>query len=133
MTDQVDRKETEAAGIKVMAHDFFTPQTIKCAKVYYFRTVLHDWSDDNCRTILKHTREAMAADSVVVVDEIVLPLTGATLKQMNSDLTMMAIIGAMERTREQWAGLLESSGLRVRDVWIYDEQSQNGIIVGVPV
>ena len=132
MIGLVDKDAASAAGITAMAHDFYTPQPVKGAKVYYMRTVLHDWNDERCEVILRHIRGAMAPDSVIIIDETVLPEMGATERQMNSDLAMMMIVGARERTQSQWQSLLESAGLRLRDVRIYDGSGKMGLIAAVP-
>ena len=132
MIDQIDTSAATSAGLEAMAHDFWTPQPVKGAKVYYLRTVLHDWPDAECGTILKHLRDAMAEDSVIVIDESVIPAKGASIAQMNFDITMLAAAGAMERSEGQWRELLESVGLRIRDIWIYDKGMNNGLIVAAP-
>ena len=133
MIDLVNKDEAKAMDLEPMAHDFFTPQPVKGAKVYHLRNVLHDWPSDSCRSILKHLRDAMAPDSVVMVDEIVVPNVGATANQMHFDLTMMACVAAMERSEKQWQELFAAVGLKIRNIWIYDQQLQSGLIVGVPV
>lgn len=46
-------------GIELQVHDFFTPQPIKGARAYFLRSCLHDWPDEQCRTILGHLKDAM--------------------------------------------------------------------------
>lgn len=132
MIGQVDTAGAEAIGLEAMAHDFFTPQPVKGAKVYYLRLVLHDWPDAECQIILKQLREAMESDSVIVVDEQVVPAKGASKAQIDFDLTMLAAVGAMERNERQWADLFSSAELRLRNVWVYDEHLHSAIIVCVP-
>ena len=131
MIDQVDREVAEASGLEPMVHDFYTPQPVKGAKVYYLRTVLHDWGDEQSQKILTQLREAMAEDSVMVIDEIVVPAQGASVMQTNFDITMMAAAGAMERSEAQWRELLSAVGLKIRDIWIYDRGMNSGLIVAV--
>lgn len=50
---------SEESGIELQVHDFFTPQPVKGARAYFMRSVLHDWPDKQCRTILCHLRDAM--------------------------------------------------------------------------
>lgn len=50
------------SGIELQVHDFFTPQPIRGARAYFMRSVLHDWPDEQCRTILEHLRDAMEPD-----------------------------------------------------------------------
>lgn len=49
----------QSRRIELQVHDFFTPQPIKGARAYLFRSVLHDWPDEQCRTILGHIKDAM--------------------------------------------------------------------------
>lgn len=55
----------------VQGHDFFTPQPIKNARVYFMRMILHDWSDSACIQILKHIRDAASPDTeLIVIDSL---------------------------------------------------------------
>lgn len=47
------------SGIELQVHDFFTPQPVRGARAYFMRSVLHDWPEELCRTILGHLRDAM--------------------------------------------------------------------------
>ena len=49
--------------VELQPHDFFEPQPIKGAKVYYLRLILHDWPDEVCRTILRNIIPAMNSES----------------------------------------------------------------------
>lgn len=52
-------------------HDFFEPQPIPGARVYFVRVVLHDWDDDHAIKILKNLRRVAALESrLVIVDHI---------------------------------------------------------------
>lgn len=46
---------------------------------------MHDYPDDKCRTILQHTVAAMSADSVVLLDDVVLPDHGAHPYSLDKD------------------------------------------------
>jgi demethylsterigmatocystin 6-O-methyltransferase len=132
MIATVDKAAAERAGVEAMVHDFYTPQPVKGAKVYYLRSVLHDWTDDLCTKILLQLREAMAEDSVIVLDEIVIPDKGARIMQMHSDLAMLAALGARERSESQWSELLSTAGLHIRNVWTYDEGLGGSLIMAIP-
>lgn len=45
----------EGKGIECLAHEFFTPQPVKGARLYYFGSIFHDWSDEKSQTILTHS------------------------------------------------------------------------------
>lgn len=70
--------------LKFMEHDFFTEQPVKNADIYFFRWILHDWSDKYCLQILRQLIPAMKEGGKVMVYEAVLadgPETRWTEKQ----------------------------------------------------
>ena len=119
LPDTIERvKGTEAPGMEAMVHDFFTPQPIKQARAYYLRNVLHDWSNDSCTHILKNLAAVMEPGySKVLINETVVPLKGASLFTVQSDLNMMSSLAGMERTESQWHDLLKSAGLKIEKIW----------------
>ncbi|KAL8785484.1 MAG: hypothetical protein Q9195_008627 [Heterodermia aff. obscurata] len=58
--------------IEFMKHDFFTEQPIKSAQIYFFRWILHDWSDKYAVRILKNLIPAMRDGTRVVLFETIL-------------------------------------------------------------
>jgi len=55
--------------VSFMEHDFFTPQPIKGAAVYFFRWILHDWSDKYALRILQSLIPEMTERSQVILYE----------------------------------------------------------------
>ncbi|KAF1952680.1 S-adenosyl-L-methionine-dependent methyltransferase [Byssothecium circinans] len=96
---------------EVMAHDFFTSQPIHGARVYYLRSILHDWDDAK---ILK-----------VLINEFAIPNRGASAFAMRSDFMVMALAGAVERTEKQWNALLNSAGLKIDQIWTAEPESES--------
>ena len=105
------------SGIEAMQHDFFTPQPVKGAKAYYLRTVLHDWPDKQVRKILENIRAAMSRDSILLINENVLPESNVPLYPAMLDLSMMAIFSSLDRTQTQFKELLDSAGFKLLQVW----------------
>ncbi|KAG5634918.1 hypothetical protein H0H81_000331 [Sphagnurus paluster] len=64
----------ESGTARFQVHDFFKPQPIKNAAVYFLRVVLHDWPDAQARLILLRLREAAAPETRLVLGDFVLPL-----------------------------------------------------------
>ncbi|EPS34232.1 hypothetical protein PDE_09196 [Penicillium oxalicum 114-2] len=106
------------AGIEAQGYDFFDPQPVKGAKAYYLRTVLHDWPDEQARQILARVREAMAPDSLLLINETLLPESGIALSSAQADLTMMVSFASLERTKAQFEQLLNDSGFELVKVWM---------------
>ena len=64
--------------VEFMAHDFLQPQPIQSADVYFFRFILHNWSDKYCTIILRSLIPAMKAGSRVVIYEFLIPDVAST-------------------------------------------------------
>lgn len=92
-------------GVENMAHDFFQPQPVKGAKFYYMRGVPHNHPPHKVRQIFERIREAMALDSVLLVDETVLPDRDVGFIAASIDLTMLGAFASMERTEVEWLSL----------------------------
>jgi demethylsterigmatocystin 6-O-methyltransferase len=89
---------------------------------------MHDWPDDKAATILRNIRAAMGPDSRVLIDDAVLPDTGANWKSAMADLAMMTFAGK-ERTKYQWESLAESAGLRVEQIHTYVASTYTAVLV----
>lgn len=118
-------------GVEFMTHDFFKPQPVTRAKFYYLRNVLHDWPRDKAVAILSRVREAMGPDSQLLVDEIVVPNSGAHWQATSMDMLMMMGVGASERTVDEWRDLLDEAGLRIVKIHTYLPRHQDSIIQAV--
>ncbi|KID82751.1 O-methyl transferase B [Metarhizium guizhouense ARSEF 977] len=116
-------------GIEAMEHNFDNLQPIKNAKFYYVRNVLHGLPDSNCIAMLKKIAPSMNAESVLVIDDIVIPDIGARSQACQLDFIMMASIAGMKRTRQQWHTLLKAAGFNVVDIRTYSEPLQDSLIL----
>ena len=96
------------------------------------RNILHDYPEDQCHLIIKNTIGAMGPDSLLLIDDMVLPNTGVHWQATQLDMQMLASLASMERTKEQWYALLESAGLRIVKILTYTLSLQDSIIVAVP-
>ncbi|KDN67897.1 putative O-methyltransferase [Colletotrichum sublineola] len=104
--------------IELIEYDFHTEQPVKGARAYYLHSVLHDWTDEVCRSILSHITAAMKPGySKLLVNENVLPPTGANWQATALDIMMMTLNSSRERTEGQWRNLLESAGLKIVKIW----------------
>lgn len=80
---------------------------------------MHDWSDDKCRVILKHTVAAMERGfSKLLIEDYIIPDQNAWPKEALTDMIVMAWCSGIERTRQRWTELLESVGLTITRFWL---------------
>ncbi|PDP85343.1 methyltransferase [Glycomyces fuscus] len=86
------------------------------ADVYLLSRVLHNWSDEDARTVLRHCREAMAPDGLVLIAERVLPDDGLPWLSVVLDAHMMVMTTGAERTEREYEALLRPAGLTTREI-----------------
>lgn len=116
--DEVERKGGLGEEIRCEVYDFFKPQPVQGARIYFYHFILHDWDDASCRQILANTAAAMKPGySKLILNEIVLPDKGAPLQMALWDMQMMVMVGGRERTEREWRQLLGSLGLDIVDIW----------------
>lgn len=115
-------------GVENIAHDFFQPQPIRGAKFYFMRGVPHNHPPQRVKLLFERIREAMVPDSVLLVDETVLPDTGVSFIAASIDLTMLGAFASMERTEAEWRSLAESAGLELVRVYTYNALENEAVM-----
>ena len=116
---EVLEKFTMHPGITACPHDFFNPQPVKGARIYYFHIVLHDWPDESAAAILRNVRDAMEPGySRILIHEVLVNDRAPSLTVTTLDLTMMALFSTLERSEEQFRKLINGvEGLRITKIW----------------
>lgn len=74
----------------------------------------------------------MSADSLVLIDEVVIADEGAHVWPAGLDLQMYTLFGASERTASQWDSILERAGLRPVAVKKYSPVMGSSVIFAAP-
>ncbi|KZL71134.1 catechol o-methyltransferase [Colletotrichum incanum] len=86
-------------AVTAMEHDFLTEQPVKNARAYYMHSCLHDWPDDVCAKILAQIKAAMKPGySKLLINENVIPSTGAYWETSALDMVMLTLFCSKERT-----------------------------------
>ncbi|KAJ5586842.1 uncharacterized protein N7459_002607 [Penicillium hispanicum] len=126
--------ESPPPGVELTTHDFFTPQPVKGARTYFMHWILHDWSDEHCRSILSHIVDVMEPGySRLIIHETILPDTDCDLPSACMSIMMMVQVAAFERSEKQWRDLLESVGLRKLTFYQPPAAGEvyHGLVVGI--
>lgn len=63
--------------IRYKSYDFFQPQNLYGASVYYFRNIFHNWPDEQCIRIFRNHVPVMRSRTKLLIDDFALhdPLT----------------------------------------------------------
>ncbi|KAM0809000.1 putative S-adenosyl-L-methionine-dependent methyltransferase [Seiridium cardinale] len=105
------------AKVEATGYDFFQEQPVKGAKAYFLRTVLHDWPDKQALEILARLREAMSPESLLLINETIVPDSNVPLSAVQADFTMMVSFASHERTLRQFEELLDLAGFKLLRLW----------------
>ncbi|KAI4190536.1 MAG: hypothetical protein LQ348_003646 [Seirophora lacunosa] len=123
-----------AGRVTFMAHDMFSEQPVTDADVYYFRWILHSWSDKYCIKILRSLIPALKAGARIMFSERCLEapnILGSHEEKVNSfgehkldeadswlirewDIMMLALCNAQERDHDDWEELLQAADARFK-------------------
>jgi precorrin-6B methylase 2 len=112
------RREMTDAGLAgrcaFVAADFFAAVP-GGGDAYLLSRVLHDWTDHDATRLLRVCRSAMPAGARLLVVDAVLPARARDLPAaIRMDLSMLVLLGARERTEEEFRTLLAGAGFAVR-------------------
>ena len=84
---------------------------------YLLKHIIHDWSDEHCRTILGLMREKLPKHGRVLVCEMVVSDEPGPTPAKLLDIEMLVMtVGGKERTPEEFRELFASSGLRLNRI-----------------
>ena len=64
----------------------------------------------------------MAGDSLLLIDEMVIPTKGAHKIAMQLDMTMYSNLASEERTEKRWKELLDAAGFKIEEVYTYQDE-----------
>jgi hypothetical protein len=107
----------EAAGVadrcEIVSGDFF--KSVPSGDAYILKHVIHDWTDDECRVILGHIRQALTKESggrLLLLEWVISPGPAWQFAKW-TDLEMLALPGGQERTEQEYRDLLASAGFKL--------------------
>jgi hypothetical protein len=83
---------------------------------YILSHIIHDWTEEQCLTILGHCRKAMTPASRLLIVEMVLPPGNTPHPGKLLDIMMLVGPGGRERTEQEYSDLLRKAGLRLTRV-----------------
>ncbi|KAK6000901.1 hypothetical protein QM012_002984 [Aureobasidium pullulans] len=120
-------------GVEIMEQDFFKPQQVREASIYYMRHIIHDYPDEKAIQVLRNTKDALGPHSVILIDDMFLEDKDVHWQAAQVDMTMLTCCSSLERTRKQWTDLISKAGLQISKVYTYTESLRDSVIECVPV
>jgi hypothetical protein len=104
-----------ADRIKIAAGSFF--ESVPAGgDAYLLSHIIHDWSEEQCLTILGNCRRAMKPGSRLLIIEMVLPTGDTPHPGKMFDIVMLVLPGGQERTEPDYRALLDKAKFRLTRV-----------------
>ncbi|CZR68915.1 related to O-methyltransferase B [Phialocephala subalpina] len=116
-------------NIETMVIDFFEPQPVKNAHVYFLRRILHDFYEPVCITILRNIASAMGPTSRLIIADMILP----DKTELGGDMTIywmdfsMMMLNGKEKTKGEFEEILGEAGLELVKIWPFGFGAQANI------
>jgi hypothetical protein len=119
-----------AERVSIQSGDFFkgVPEG---GDAYLLSHIIHDWTEEQCVTILDNCHKAMAPDGRLLLVEMVLPAGDIPHPGKMLDMVMLVLPGGQERTECEYAALLSKAGFRLTRV--IPTASAASVVEAVPV
>ncbi|MDA3630495.1 methyltransferase [Saccharopolyspora sp. WRP15-2] len=94
--------------------DFFTD--VPEADYYLLKNILHDWADEQCRTILRNCRRAARPGARALVIEALIGDIGKPDQAVLMDMNMLAVSEGLERDLDEFDELFAATGWKRTDM-----------------
>ncbi len=104
-----------ANRVVTVSGNFFESVPVK-ADLYMLKYIIHDWSDDECVTILENIKAEMPDGSKVIIIETVIPEDNEPHFGKILDMEMLLSPGGIERTAGEFEQLLSDAGLKLNRI-----------------
>jgi len=115
--------------VTIESGDFF--QSVPTGgDAYVLSHIIHDWTEEQCLTILGNCRKAMKPTSRLLIVEMVLPPGDTPHLGKMLDMVMLVVPGGQERTEAEYAPLLAKAGFRLNRV--VPTESAVSVVEAVP-
>jgi len=99
--------------IAIEAGSFFERVPENC-DAYLMKHIIHDWSDEHCRTILTLMRKTLPKDGRVLLCEMVVTDEPGPTPAKLLDIEMLVMtVGGKERTEQEFRELFAACGLKL--------------------
>jgi ubiquinone/menaquinone biosynthesis C-methylase UbiE len=86
------------------------------ADIHVLKQIIHDWSDEECTTILGNCHRALKPNGKVLLVEMVIPPDNSPSMAQTMDLNMLVLLPGRERTESEYRDLLAAGGFKIERV-----------------
>ncbi len=96
---------------ELVGGDFF--EAVPQGDAYLLKFIIHDWNDEQCRTILRNCRDGIADNGKILLIENVLKPRNQPCPGKLMDVTMLLMEGGRERSEAEFGSLFNDTGFKL--------------------
>lgn len=119
------------ARVSLIEGDFFKSKFPDDYDIYFMKSIIHNWNDEQAIQILTHVRKAMHHKAKLLLAEAVLTTPNKYELGKLLDIGMLCMTGGLERTQAEYTALFTQANLKLTRV--IATASPYSIIEAVPV
>lgn len=86
------------------------------ADIHVLKQIIHDWSDEECTTLLRNCHRALKPGGKILLVEMVIPADNSPSMAQAMDMNMLVLLSGKERTELQYRDLLAAAGFRMERI-----------------
>ena len=86
------------------------------ADAYLMRHIIHDWNDQQSKTILSNVRKVIPPNGKLLLVETVIPAGNEPNFAKLLDLNMLVLPGGQERTEKEYRALFDATGFKLNRI-----------------
>jgi hypothetical protein len=128
--DHPENSRRSDSKITYVYGDFFK-EIPSGGDIYILKSVLHNWDDESCVSILKNCRKVMNDKSSLLVIERIIPEGNEKSEAKLFDINMLIMTEGRERTENEYRKLFRAAGFMLTR--IVRTQSPLSIVEGLPL
>ena len=122
--------------ITFQQYDFFTPQPVHDANAFLLRQCLHNHNDVDCIRIIRAVVPALEKcnpGTPFLINDIIMPASGIMTRYQEHhlrqvDFCMLVLMGAKQRSEQDFAGLFKEADPRLGIVNVYHNPLGVGLL-----
>ncbi|MGB3468082.1 MAG: methyltransferase [Cyclobacteriaceae bacterium] len=105
----------ERGELNYAGGDFFQEiETV--ADCYTIKYVLHNWNDESSLKILQNLRKVIKQDGKLLIMDMLIKEDEQQVFEKSLDIVMLLLLGAKERTKEEFENLLSQSNFKINRI-----------------
>ncbi|MEL7145521.1 MAG: methyltransferase [Bacteroidota bacterium] len=109
-------RAADPKGVLNMVEGDFFKKVEPSADCYIIKYVLHNWTDEACLKIMENCRQSITDNGRVLIMDILIKEDEPQVTEKSMDLVMLMVLGAKERTREQFEELLTKTSFKINRI-----------------